>query len=59
MYTNESKFCNVLFAMFQCFTVLCKFGYSSDYENWIYLDQAKFVDKRDQVKPIRDTFKKR
>ena len=38
---------------------MCKFCYSNDYENCIYLDDAKFVDNKDQVRPIWHTFKEK
>ena len=38
------------------FSCLCKFCYSNDYENCIYLDDAKFVDNKDQVRAIWHTF---
>ena len=38
---------------------MCKFCFSNDYENCIYLDDAKFVDNKDQVKPIWHTFKEK
>ena len=41
------------------FSCLCKFCYSNDYENCIYLDDAKFVDNKDQVRPIWHTFKEK
>ena len=41
------------------FPCLCKFCYSNDYENCIYLDDAKFVDRKDQVRPICHTFKEK
>ena len=41
------------------FSCLCKFCYSKDYENCIYLDDAKFVDNKDQVKPIWHAFKEK
>ena len=34
-------------------------SYSNDYKNCIYLDDAKFVDNKDQVRPIWHTFKKK
>ena len=37
----------------------CKFCYSNDYENYIYLDDATFVDNKDQVRPIWHTFKEK
>ena len=41
------------------FSCLCKFCYSNDYKNCIYLDDAKFVDNKDQVRPIWHTFKEK
>ena len=41
------------------FFCLCKFCYSNDYENCIYLDDAKFVDNKDQVRPIWHAFKEK
>ena len=41
------------------FSCLCKFCYSNDYESCIYLDDAKFVDDKDQVTPIWDTFEEK
>ena len=38
------------------FSCLCKFCYSNDYKSCIYLDDAKFVDNKDQVRPIWGTF---
>ena len=38
---------------------MCKFCFSNDYENCIYLDDAKFVDKKDQVRPIWHTFEEK
>ena len=41
------------------FSCLCKFCYSNDYKNCIYLDDAKFVDNKDQVRPIYGTLLRR
>ena len=41
------------------FSCLCKFCYCNDYESCIYLDDAKFVDNKDQVRPIWDTFEEK
>ena len=41
------------------FSCLCKFCYSNDYENCIYLDDARFVDNKDQVRPIWHTFQEK
>ena len=38
---------------------MCKFCFSNDYENCIYLDDAKFVDNKDQVRPIWHTFEEK
>ena len=38
---------------------MCKVCYSNDYENCIYLDDAKFVDNKDQVRPIWHSFKEK
>ena len=35
------------------------FCYSNDYENCIYLDDAKFVDNKDQVRPVWHAFKEK
>ena len=40
------------------FSCLCKFCYCNDYENCIYLD-ARFVDNKDQVRPIWHTFQEK
>ena len=41
------------------FSCLCKFCYCNDYESCIYLDDAKFVDNKDQVRPIWHTFEEK
>ena len=38
---------------------MCKFCHSTDYKNCIYLDDAKFVDNKDQMRPIWHTFKEK
>ena len=35
------------------------FCYSNDYENCIYLDDAKFIDNKDQVRPVWHAFKEK
>ena len=40
----------------QNFSCLCKFCHSTDYKNCIYLGDAKFVDNKDQMRPMWHTF---
>ena len=53
---NVSSEKNVYKRNFSCLSNFC---YGNDYENCIYLDDAKFVDNKDQVKPIWHTFKEK
>ena len=41
------------------FPASVSFCYSSDYENCIYLDNAKFVDNKDQVRLIWHAFREK
>ena len=41
------------------FFCLCKFSNSTHYKNCIYLDDAKFVDNKGQMRPIWHTFKEK
>lgn len=41
------------------FSCLCKFCYSNEYENCIYLDDTKFFNNKDQVRLIWHTFNRK